>query len=763
MGAKDYRVFTFKELRQLMNDNDGGTPKKMVEDRQALIFEDLNNEVYCPKYNSSSQPGIVISDYTGLRGGAYEDKQVVLAQDVVWQKYEPQAEDQTIEYTISHIYSGEEAGVSINPDIISMPATVKRIIRANGTDEKPEWSCVITIDDKYQLDGITIFKDTQPTYTDITYDEKYVSIESGNIIYIKNIDSNIIIETEISKRPEDSQYIKYEINYEGDDDAFTLIGNTLPATVERKIKSDGTDIKPDYSVIISPVDGYQIDGVKIFSGSTDITSEDNVSELDGEYNVALEGIDSNILISIETSKQKPVVTIEVDPKEATIHVDDTKQLAAITDPGDIKYTWSSNNPSVATVDANGLVTGVSSGKANIRATYDKDDEIFDECEITVDVKVPDVTIKVIPATAQINVGDTITLNAQVSPDGTEYTWSSSDTSKVTVDSNGKITGVALGEATIFATYKGNKDIYGTCKVNVVESDDVVINNPKAVQITYTFTGGQDLDTATYIGGQSSYYGYQGKKSSNSVKFSGDDMDQSTGKESVLILKDNLLSELGASTFSGELYTNWFGYDANDATEYHPAYSKVPSGGYCDIIITAYDDDNFTLSSDGTYTPANSNSVIETHRRRLPIYSGGILNYKDPKEYYSKSWGFNYDDSTGKFVLTSDITNGIYPCIWASTSSKDENNTIVKWSMSSVIGQASRSWKANRDGLYTIQKEGFYVDITSFTANYGNIVNGEPEKIKRDFNLQIVSIGNTTGLTNQDEMVMNVYKSGTLIG
>ncbi len=45
-----------------------------------------------------------------------------------------------------------------------------------------------------------------------------------------------------------------------------------------------------------------------------------------------------------------------------------KLIAAVTGDGDKTVTWSSNNPSVAAVDANGRVTAVKEGTAVITAT-----------------------------------------------------------------------------------------------------------------------------------------------------------------------------------------------------------------------------------------------------------------------------------------------------------------------------------------------------------------------------------------------------------
>ncbi len=77
--------------------------------------------------------------------------------------------------------------------------------------------------------------------------------------------------------------------------------------------------------------------------------------------------------------------------------------------------------------------------------------------------VSDVTLN--RSNATVKVGNTITLRAVTTPAGQEVDWSSSDTDKATV-SNGVVTGVAAGTATITAALHDDNTISDTCRVVV---------------------------------------------------------------------------------------------------------------------------------------------------------------------------------------------------------------------------------------------------------------------------------------------------------
>ena len=87
------------------------------------------------------------------------------------------------------------------------------------------------------------------------------------------------------------------------------------------------------------------------------------------------GITSNASVVTVTLPPPPVLTkITISPVSTSIQIGTTKQLTAICSDQYGKnmtcptLTWSSSSPSVATVDASGLVTGIAEGSSSITAT-----------------------------------------------------------------------------------------------------------------------------------------------------------------------------------------------------------------------------------------------------------------------------------------------------------------------------------------------------------------------------------------------------------
>jgi uncharacterized protein YjdB len=155
------------------------------------------------------------------------------------------------------------------------------------------------------------------------------------------------------------------------------------------------------------------------------------------------------------------VSIAVAPANPTVPVNTTQQLVATGTNTDAStcditdlVTWSSSTIANATVSASGLVKGVAAGSATITATLGS---ITGSTSVT--VTAPSITsISVTPddMTLAIGVGQQYTASAIYSDGSIQdlaagVTWTSSNTSVATIDSNGLATTLVAGTTTITAT------------------------------------------------------------------------------------------------------------------------------------------------------------------------------------------------------------------------------------------------------------------------------------------------------------------------
>ena len=172
-------------------------------------------------------------------------------------------------------------------------------------------------------------------------------------------------------------------------------------------------------------------------------------------------------------KEKKVTGVTLSETSKTILVGQEFVLTAVVAPADAvnkNVSWESDKTSVATVDDNGKVKGVAEGEANITVKT-ADGGKTATCKVTVTKKAIAVTgVSLNVTEKKLKMGSEFTLTATIEPEeatNKEVTWVSDKPTIATVDANGKVKGVALGEATITVTTKdGNKT--ATCKVTVVD-------------------------------------------------------------------------------------------------------------------------------------------------------------------------------------------------------------------------------------------------------------------------------------------------------
>ena len=201
------------------------------------------------------------------------------------------------------------------------------------------------------------------------------------------------------------------------------------------------------------------------SSDTSVATVDNDGTVTaiGEGSATITADASGKTATCEVTVTVPVSSVSLSQSSLALIKGESATLTATVNPSDATnktVTWSSSNIYVARV-TNGLVEAVAGGSAVITARAGGEQAT---CSVTVTVPVGSISLDITSATLKQN--ETIQLTASVGPnDATDktVTWSSSNSSFVTVDDTGKVHALAEGSAVITAK-AGDKT--ATCSITV---------------------------------------------------------------------------------------------------------------------------------------------------------------------------------------------------------------------------------------------------------------------------------------------------------
>ncbi len=139
-------------------------------------------------------------------------------------------------------------------------------------------------------------------------------------------------------------------------------------------------------------------------------------------------------------------TIVLKPWFYIAGTDGSYSVGSVSQKG---VTWVSSNASVATVDANGNLVGVSAGTTVITVTTDDGGHVA-YCYVTVEAT-PVTSVTIEEGSVSVSVGGGTSLTADYGGASATVSWSSSAPGVAAVDSNGNVTGVSAGTAVITVT------------------------------------------------------------------------------------------------------------------------------------------------------------------------------------------------------------------------------------------------------------------------------------------------------------------------
>ncbi len=202
----------------------------------------------------------------------------------------------------------------------------------------------------------------------------------------------------------------------------------------------------------------------------------------GTTTITVKTVDGDFTATCDVTITDILTTNIIIDNALSLTVGESATISATILPAGASTTveWKSDKPAIATVDATGKVTAVAAGTANITATSTDGTEITsDKCVVTVsNISVESVTLN--NTSAIVRLGGSSTLMATITPANAtvkDVIWTSSKETIATV-TNGVVTAVAAGSATITAASAEDAYIKATCSIDVV--DDAALSAELAI-------------------------------------------------------------------------------------------------------------------------------------------------------------------------------------------------------------------------------------------------------------------------------------------
>lgn len=357
-----------------------------------------------------------------------------------------------------------------------------------------------------------------------------------------------------------------------------------------------------------------------------------VSEGSATLTVVADGRTATATVNIVASSQA-ISSVSIEPDEVTLGIGSVTPLTAVAKNANGTvltgrvFTWSSSNSNIATVDRDGMVTGVAVGDVTITA-------ISSGISATTTVKVSSSgqgSISLSSPDVSVAVGGTASVSATVRNSsgtaiGGNVTFTSANPSIATVTNNGTsnttITGVAVGNTTYQAT-SGGLSVTGKISVSAATVSTVEITpvNPSIeVNQTIQFTAVAKDGSGNVIPGRAASW-----SSSNSAVVA---INASTGVA------------LGTGTGTAQVTATIDGVTATSTV-------KVDPRSIASMAIS----------------PSDSIELAAGESRQLTVsvYDGaGNIIENAPVTYSSSNNGFAIVSNAGDLVSPPGVVTGVAP-------------------------------------------------------------------------------------------------------
>jgi hypothetical protein len=297
---------------------------------------------------------------------------------------------------------------------------------------------------------------------------------------------------------------------------------------------------------------------------------------------------------------------------------------AIPDIPGVSYNWASLNKDVATIDVNGKVTAVSTGKAEITVKAGK-------IEKTISVYVINITVTPTVVTILVDREQQIVATPNSADITVAPVWNSDNTGIATVDATGKVKGIAVGDTYVSVGY-------GQAKKKIHVYVKTVVELPKAewtvLEVSHEsadYGRGQMID-----GREDNRYNYWQAESANSWAVI--DMTKQYVITQIKTLRGyryrSQSGTFGIWTFYHECDTRKVEYYVGDDSNVNGAWTLITSGTYSGSGYSQ-------LLSEPTYRPGECEMTLSPTTLIAGQYLKLILDSHRSATSISEIWVHGY--------------------------------------------------------------------------------------------------------------------------
>ncbi|MCR5332838.1 MAG: Ig-like domain-containing protein [Bacilli bacterium] len=438
-----------------------------------------------------------------------------------------------------------------------------------------------------------------------------------------------------------------------------------------------------------------------------------------------------------------VGTITLNKNKIALKTGSSETLTATVSDGST-VTWSSSNTTVASVNQSGKVTANSKGSATITASATIDDTtITATCAVT--VTDPDATVSsvsVSPSSTSLDVynNKTVTLSATVNGSYNppqSVTWSTSNNTLATVDTDGVVTALKEGNVTITATSVYDSTKSGSATISISDSTpkltSIIVQNPKTtynagdsfvkptVIATYDGSTSHAVDGATFSG----YSMVTSGEQTVNVSYTENGITETTSYQITVNAADSYSDVITSSITNPEKsgYNKWSDVSVTSPAKYagvtakhtsgaiqisststgagYPIIYTTESGGYLSTVTIAWNSSTGertlnVYASNTAYTTSGDYSVVENRGTLI----GSVSNPYSTSDDLTVIFHNNY-----RYLLLASNYGAMYI-----------DSITVNWSSSELPDVPVEDFSINPHSLTLVEGKSQQI-AASFTPSY----------------------------------------------